>query len=448
MDPTTTERNFFARKMTFGQLLTSRLFWGVLIAGGALAAVFLIPQLSGGKTEDSQESTAQRVYVKTIPLVRNDQFTIPIWYSGEVQARRKTNVGFQRGGKVVEILCDEGDYVEHNQVIARLDSRQLTARAKQLAAETLVAKARLDELRKGPRIEAIRTAAANVDDLKHQRENAELDLERARNLRTKGAVSQQEYDQSHYLVQTLNARIDASEAQLEELKVGTRIEQVDAAEALYASAQAASELAKHDLDDCTLRAPYSGTVIQRMVDDGAVLDTGRPVVRLVESNRLELNVGLPVQLVRQLVEGQAIEVEVDGAHVSAIVKTKLLALDPMTRTQTVVLELAESAAHMGIVDSQMGRVKFETVADEEGFVLPVAAIVNDQQGLWSCFTVELEDGEHVVKRQSVEVLHFQGDFVFVRGTIQDGETIVSEGLQRLTHGLVVRLAEHEEKGSQ
>lgn len=434
-------RLFFANKLTLGQLLTWRPVAAIFGAGLLIAGLVLFPKLINGNSDENQKLSKQSVYVKTAKLKLVDDFTVPIWYTGQVNARRKTATAFQRGGKVAEILFDEGDFVKIGEVIARMDSRQLTARSKQLDAERRAAEARLTELREGPRIQAIQSAQANVKELENQLENAQRDFERADSLLPQGAVSAQEHDQAKYLVTTLEQRIASANAQLDQLKVGTRIEQVNAAEAALDSAKAASNLANHDLDDCILRAPFTGTITRRMVDEGAVLDTGQPVFELVESNHLELKVGLPIHIAQQLTEGLRLDVDVEGILIDALVKKRLLALDPTTQTQNVILTFDESAAGRGIVDNQMGRVKFEQSVNDSGFVVPTSAIVNDQQGLWSCFTVEEQQGKFVAKRQAITVLHFQGDFAFVKGTITSGQSLVTDGLQKLTNGQVVQLAD-------
>ena len=434
-----TNRLFFAKNLTFRQLLTWRPILGMVLGGTLILGLFFIPQILAQTEEGDEKLGPLIVNVKTQLLQSQSEYSIPIRYTGQVSARRKTDVAFQRSGKVTQILFDEGDFVDEKQPIATLDSRQLQARIKQLGAEMLAATARRDELKKGPRIQAIRTAQANVTDFEQQLENAKLDLQRAERLLPQGALSQQEFDQAKYRVSTLEARIDASRAQLEELKVGTRIEQVDAAAAALSAAQAANELAEHDLDDCTLRAPFSGTLTRRMVDEGAVLDTGQPVFELVESQHLEFKVGLPVELTRSLSVGDQLWVDIDGVSIKSQLRSKLLTLDANTQTQTVVLALASSASEQGVVDGQMGRVKFEKPMSEKGFLIPISAIVNDQNGLWNCYTIESKKGISVARRQAIEVLHFQGDFVFVRGTISDGQSIAVSGLHNLTNGQAVRV---------
>lgn len=445
MAQTVTDSSFFAKKMTLRHFLTSRTTWGVLFLGLVAASwAFLPGVLSKSDDPKGSVSEAQTVYVKTMVLECRAEFKIPVWYSGEIVARRKTMLGFQRNGRIVEVTVDEGDWVNEGDVIARLDHRQLSARIKQLGAEMLVAKARLAELEAGPRQEAIRSAAANLSDLRQQRKNSQLDLERASSLLPRGAISQQEFDQVDFQVKAIDARIAAATAQLDELVTGTRVEKLQAARAGLEGAQAANELAEYDLDDCTLKAPFSGNITRRMTDEGAVVDAGQPVIELVESEHLEIHVGLPVELAHQLETDDTLSVETGKQSTDAKLRSKLSALNTATRTQKVVLTLDKTAAEKGVVDGQLGRVKFENVNQIASFKLPTSAIVNDQQGLWSCFTVEAQGQNQIARRQSIDVLHFQGDFAYVRGTLSDGQLLVTDGLQRLSNGQVVQMVDMTE----
>ena len=431
--------------MTLGQILTSRTTLTLLLAAGAVCAlVFLVPALSGDRTdpgESEPESEPQIVFVNLATLHELPEMHIPIWYSGEVRAKRKTDVGFARGGKVNEVLFEEGDFVEEQTPLAILDSRQAAARLKQLQAEVNVATAVRDEMSEGPRTETIRAAKADVKDLEQQLDNAVIDLERSVRLLDKKGISQQEFDQSELAVKSLTTKIAAAKAQLDLLETGTRQEQMDASEARLAAAAAAVELAQADVDDCTLKAPFSGMIVRRMLDEGAVVDAGTPVYSLIETDHLEFHVGVSAELANTISRGQTVSVNFGKTQADATLKSKIKTLDVATLTRKIVFTFDETAAEQGIIDGQIGQIQFEQVTETKCFKIPVSAIVNDQQGLWSCYTVSKSDGQQIAKRQSIEVLHFDGDWVFVRGTLSDGESIVTDGLQRLTSGQLVQSLE-------
>ena len=177
-----------------------------------------------------------------------------------------------------------------------------------------------------------------------------------------------------------------------------------------------------------------------MLDEGTVVSAGTPIFSLFETDHLEFHVGLPAELANTISKGQQISVKFGEIEIDAMLKSKLETLDVATLTQQIVLTFDESAVDQGIIDGQIGQVQFEQVSETKCFKIPVSAIANDQQGLWSCFTVE-GDGEQVARQQSIEVLHFDGDWVFVRGTLTEGQSIVTDGLQRISNGQRVQSAE-------
>lgn len=444
MAPPNTRQNNSVQKLTLGHILTSRPVWVLILAAVAICAYLFLPGLlSGWKPESAnveQESKAQQVFVNLAMLHELPHVEIPVWYSGEVRAKRKTDVGFARNGKVVQVLFAAGEFVQEQTPIAILDSRQATARLKQLQAEVRVATAVRDELSQGPRTETIRAAQAEVKNLEQQLENGMIDFRRSTRLLAKKGISKQEFDRSELNVKTIRTQIAAAKAQLELLETGTRQEQNDAAEARLSAAEAAVELAQADVDDCTLKAPFSGMIVRRMLDEGTVVSAGTPIFSLFETDQLEFHVGLPVELANTISKGQLIPVRFGEIEFDAMLKSKLETLDTATLTQQIVLTFDESAVDEGIIDGQIGQVRFEQVSETKCFKIPVSAIANDQQGLWSCFTVE-GDGEQVARQQSIEVLHFDGDWVFVRGTLTEGQSIVTDGLQRISNGQRVQSAE-------
>lgn len=452
MDPSTTNTTFFGKLLTLGQILASRLVWLCALIVIGIAAWFLLPMLQGSipsATQEQAESrSAQTVFVETLRLRDQETIQIPIWYTGDIVAARKTQISFPRGGKIIDIKVDEGEQVAADQLLAILDSRQVKARYDQLVAQSQQTESQRNEMVEGPRGEAILAARGNVNEVEEQLRNARTAYARAKRLIAQGGISRQEYDQADANLNTLAARKTTVEARLAELTAGTRVEQLNAAEANWNAANAAVALAKADMDDCQLTAPFAGSIVRRMLDEGAVVEGGTPVFLLVENENLEFHVGLPARIANTLASHSTLTLEVDGVEARASFKSKTQILDRQTLTQRVILQVEsnlDSLASLGLVDGQIGRVQFQQPFDSKGFKIPTTAIVDDQQGLWSCFVVsENADGDQVAKRQSIEVLHFQGDWVYVRGTLSNGQSLVVKGLQRLAHGQLVQPVQNQQ----
>jgi hypothetical protein len=81
---------------------------------------------------------------------------------------------------------------------------------------------------------------------------------------------------------------------------------------------------------------------------------------------------------------------------------------------------------------------------EQGFWLPRTALTEAARSLWGAYVAipnrdRSSEQQQVLRldRRQVEVLHVDGDRVFVRGAIADGDRVVTEGLHRLVPGQLV-----------
>ncbi len=115
-------------------------------------------------------------------------------------------------------------------------------------------------------------------------------------------------------------------------------------------------------------------------------------------------------------------------------------IDVATRTQTVVIEVDQSTTAR-LVPGQVVHMNTTQKIDEDGFLLPTAALLPGVRGLWTLFAVVSDDGKPVIQRRYVEVLHTSGHNVLVRGTLAPGDRVVTSGVQRLVNGQQVEVAE-------
>jgi len=91
---------------------------------------------------------------------------------------------------------------------------------------------------------------------------------------------------------------------------------------------------------------------------------------------------------------------------------------------------------------QLVELVLPTRHDRAGFWLPLSALKAGQRGLWDVLVVLERDDQLVVARESVEVLHADGERVYVRGTLSDGARIIGDGAHRVTVGQPVQI-DHE-----
>jgi multidrug efflux pump subunit AcrA (membrane-fusion protein) len=113
-------------------------------------------------------------------------------------------------------------------------------------------------------------------------------------------------------------------------------------------------------------------------------------------------------------------------------------IDLATRTQTVVIEIDRSQSPE-VVPGQVVQTSITQQVDKQGFLLPTAALLPGVRGLWSVYAVIQDNGQDVIQRRHVEVLHTSGDQVLVQGTVAEGDRVVISGVQRLVSGQRVRV---------
>jgi hypothetical protein len=113
-------------------------------------------------------------------------------------------------------------------------------------------------------------------------------------------------------------------------------------------------------------------------------------------------------------------------------------IDESTRTAAVVFQFDPGQR---LLVGQLARLALQQRVDTKGIWLPTSALVKGIRGLWSCFAVEKthDRGAYEVRRRDVEVLHTEADRVFVRGTINDGDRIIKDGVQRVVPGQLVKV---------
>lgn len=190
--------------------------------------------------------------------------------SGNVEVRT-ASLAFNVGGKIVEVLVDEGETVRPGQPLARLDRRVFEAEVALAQARVRSQEAVVEKLERGYRPEEIAEAEARLAEAEAKLDDARLIYERLKRLLPSDAATQQEVDDARVAYDAARAARRAAEARLALLKAGYRKEDVAAAKAELAARRAELERARTLLDYSELKAPAEGTVLVRAREPGDVV---------------------------------------------------------------------------------------------------------------------------------------------------------------------------------
>lgn len=415
---------------------------GLIVAvGAAFSAINFIQT----EPETKEVAVAKPLPVITLRAKPVESYQVMRTYTGEIAAIRTSELGFERGGKLINVFVKEGDRVKTGQPIAKLDTSNLQMQKLQLEAQKAQAQARLDEFIAGPRQQDIAASRAAVEDIRQQLELQRTKLKRRKYLYGQGAISREQLDEISFGQNSLNARLRQAQSNLNELLAGTRTEQLAAQRAAVKQLEASISDLEINIAKSTIKAPFMGIVSARQIDEGTVVNTGQAVVRLVENTSPEARIGIPTTVVNRLRVGSRQTVQVNNQNYSATVASILPEVNSNTRTQVAVLKL-EASTISKINPGQTVRLKLTDNIPTEGFWLPNKALTQGLRGLWTCYVLTKPKTENnsipkdafMLEQRTVEVLHQESDRVLVRGTLQAGDRIVTNGVHRLVPGQMVR----------
>ncbi|NEN91038.1 MAG: efflux RND transporter periplasmic adaptor subunit [Okeania sp. SIO3H1] len=325
---------------------------------------------------------------------------------------------------------------------------EASTQADTLQARLEQAKSELEKLETGTRREQVeaqqarvRQAQSQLDELIAGTRSEQIEAQRARVSQVQSQLDELIAGTRSEQIEAQRARVGQVQSQLDELIAGTRSEQIEAQQAEIRRFEAQISEIDVVLRKSTLFAPFSGTVSVRHLDEGVVVNAGQGVVRLVEGGERKVRVGVPPANTSSLRVGSQQEVRVGERIYNARVLSILPEVDSMTRTQTVILALPQVIAPGTVV-----RLGLNQTYGMEGYWLPTSALVWGERGLLASYALvppsqsdlDLPAGTYQTEKRMVEVLHTEGDRSLVRGVLQPGDLIVTNGTNQLTPGQLVK----------
>ena len=221
---------------------------------------------------------------------------------------------------------EEGDRVNRGDLVATLDTRDTELQIQRGRADRATAVAQLRLLEAGSRVEDIRQAQAQADaaesdvtaidaDLKA----AQVDLDRFEALLKADAGSQKQRDDAKARVDVTRERmrgaqdrVRAARETVARFKQGSRPEEIDAARARVAAADAQIAVLEKALADAQIAAPVSGVVTQKLVDAGEIIMRGTPILVVTDLDNAWANLFVPEPMVPRVKLGQPAKVVTDA----------------------------------------------------------------------------------------------------------------------------------------
>jgi HlyD family secretion protein len=193
--------------------------------------------------------------------------------TGYIVAAHRIQVASKVVGKVLWIGVDKGSRVKEGEVIVRLEDDEYRAQLQQAKGQLANLEAKLKEMQNGSRPEEIAGALANLNVGKADLENARVSLERTKRLSEAKVVAPQQLDDAQARYDQGIAKVVSLERTYDLVKLGPRAEQMDAAKGQVEQARGAVAFAETQLANTIIRAPVTGTILERAVEKGEFVTT-------------------------------------------------------------------------------------------------------------------------------------------------------------------------------
>jgi RND family efflux transporter MFP subunit len=299
----------------------------------------------------------------------------------------ETAVAARTNGYLKRRLVDIGDRVAEGALLAEIATPEIDDQLEQARATLLQSRANL-----------VRDEA--------NKEYADIELERVRNLLKRGSISHEEHDRQAALTKIATANVDATKATI-------RLNEADV--------QRLTDLQSYE----KISAPFSGVITVRNYDSGALITADNPnapaMFRLAQIDTIRVLVDVPQVCATSIVVGQtatAFRREDPRRQFTGKVTRMANALDPNSRTMLTEVQVPNPDG--ALFPGMYLQVKF-VVGDETPRVLiPAAALVTRAQGT---FVPVLDEG-NVVRYVAVQTGRDFGAELEVTAGLAGGETVV------------------------
>ena len=363
-------------------------------------------------------------------------------FVGTVLPARTSDVGSAVDGRLTELPIVDGQHVAENEPIAQLLRGLLEIERAGATAELDRRRQVLGELQAGSRPEEIEQARATVAGFEARLSYAKDRLARLGRLAERGTSTADELNDAQTELRAVEAQLRGSRAALELVETGPRKEQIAQAAAAAAVQEAEVQRIDDQLAKHTIRAPFSGWVVERFTEKGQWVARGGLIARIAELDTLEIEAQVPESSLAALREGAHVRLEFDAAADQAWIGTVARVVpqaDLLSRSFPVRIRLENRIVDgvPTIKGGMLARAWLPVGAAGEVTVVPKDALVlGGAKPLVFCIDPS-SPTTGVVRPVEVALGAAVEGHVAVRGSLEPGTLVVVRGNERLRPGMQV-----------
>jgi len=409
-----------------------------------LLILWMSLMLSMGCTSSPSKEPKNKKAEEAIPVqvVKAQRSAMPLEVTtvGTVFPVQEVVITPKIAGKIEKIYFKEGDFVKAGEVILKLDPVDFALTVKQAEAALATARANLANLLAGTRSEKIEQAKAGLHQAQANLANIEKEFQRMQRLAAIEAVAQRQLDATRAQYETAVAQVKQAQEQLDMLKKGPTEEEIAIARAQAGQAEANVAVANNYLQDTLMRAPFTGLVTARFVDEGAQIYTApkTDILKLTDISRVKVVSPVSERDFPKVTMGTPAEIKIDalpGEIFKGKVTRIIPEINPISRNFNAEVEIPNP--HLRLRSGMFAHLRFR-VGLKEAITLSRDTLLTDPvTGVSYAFVAE---GDQAVRRK-LTLGERSGLLVEVLGGLKEGESVVVKGQNKLQPGSKVKIIE-------
>jgi len=203
------------------------------------------------------------------------------------------------------------------------------------------------------------------------------------------------------------------------------IQDLDKARSDYIIAKSQFEFFEVKLLQTNLIAPFDGIIQSRFLDTGTVINSGIPILEIIDSNYVEAHISVPVIYLEDMEIGKEYNFQFDGEMIKAVF-SKLAPMSPGGSDSRLAIFKFNKFFNPGSIAS----LEIKITEKSKGTWIPLKSLSQSEQGLWSVYTIE----NNIVVKDLIEIIYFEDDYAYVRGTLKNNDLIVLGGASKIIEG--------------
>jgi RND family efflux transporter MFP subunit len=386
--------------------------------------------------------------VQPRPIENGTAIVLP----GRARAATQATLFFRVSGPLAKVHANPGDRVKKGDLLLEMDDRDYRRQVGVVESQLKSARANLLKMKTGARPEDIRIVESSLTAAVADLDLAIKELERHEILYKNQAVSEQAYDRAKTNVQSLKARVASLEEQLARDKKGARKEDIMAARASIEEINARLDIARDQLCDTRLVAPFDGVVTRQIPDAHEMVSQGQPVMILDDISRLEIPVDVPETHVGQVLKGDqrfaALFLTTGDRQYPAVLSEYSSRADQATGTYEFVFIVSPDPGDL-VFPGMTAEVRVSSGKASSlttGLAVPLASLMGVAGNSAHVFRVDPDTRTAVRQAVTFETLA-GGNEVKVMSGLSTGDLVVAKGAAFIRQGEAVQFDLPKKQGA-